>query len=265
MAHCCTRRTVGAMRHVEDPAELAELFGRDPEVHTYGLADLEPPFWDRSSWFRRGDAAVGIVPLGDDVTTVYAVSSADPAGALALTVDLLDRIPRGTMVTGPVGLAAAVGRRREIDDLGRHVKCVLRHPSRLPDVTGTVPLTTADFDRVRALHATDPGAAFLLESMLADDTHVGLGHPADPARLVAAAGTHVVSTTHGVAAIGAVFVEPAARGRGLGAVVTAAVCARLEGRVSTIGLNVDAANRAARRTYEKLGFVDCLDYEEVIV
>lgn len=250
------------MREVPDPSELAELFGRDRPVHAYGLADLEPPFWDRSTWFRRGDAAVGIVPLGADVTTVYAISSADPQGALELVVDLVDRIPDGAMITGPVGLASATRAVCHIEDLGLHVKCVRRDGASLPSATDVEPLGVADFDRLSALHDTDPGAAFVLESMLATDTFVGV---AARGRLVAAAGTHTISDRYGIAAIGGVLVDPAHRGRGLGAVVTAGVCNRIAGRVSTICLNVDAANAAARRTYERLGFVDCLEYEEVIV
>jgi len=265
MAHCCTRPTVEAMREIDDPAELAELFGRHRAIHAYGLADLESPFWEASRWFRRGDAAVGIVDLGEGVTTTYAISSADAAGSLVLVAELLDRIPAGTMITGPTGLAETIGRRCEIDDLGPHVKCVLVRPDLLPSADSVVSLSIDDFPAVAALHATDPGAAFVLPAMLADDTFVGIVDTADPQRLVAAAGTHVVSERYDIAAIGAVFVDPEARGRGLGAVVTAGACARLKGRVSTIGLNVDAANTSARRTYERIGFVDCLDYEEIVV
>jgi GNAT superfamily N-acetyltransferase len=253
------------MRVVSEPAELAQLFGRDRAAHAYGLADLESPLWDRSTWFRRDDATAGIVALGDGITTVYAISPADPVGSLSLVVDLLDEIPPGSMITGPVGLAAAVGVAVPINDLGPHVKCVLEHPERLPSATAAQPLTVEDFARVAKLHATDPGAAFVLEPMMADGTFVGINHPDDPDRLVAAAGTHVLSSTYEIAAVGAVFVDPTARGQGLGAIVAAGVCGRLEGRVRTIGLNVDAGNSAARRTYERIGFVDCLEYEEVIV
>jgi len=253
------------MREVDDPTELAELFGQDRSVHPYGLADLDSPIWERSVWFRRGDAAAGIVDLGDGVTTVYAISTADPSGSIALVVELLDRIPAGAMITGPIGLAVAMAGECPVDDLGLHVKYVLVDSDRLPAVTGTVDLAADDFARLAALHATDPGAAFVLESMLADETFVGLPHPDGSSRLAAAAGTHCVSTRHDIAAVGGVFVDPAFRGRGHGAVVTAAVCHRLRGRVSTIGLNVAASNIAARRSYERLGFVACLDYEEVIV
>ncbi|MBZ0308404.1 MAG: GNAT family N-acetyltransferase, partial [Anaerolineae bacterium] len=71
----------------------------------------------------------------------------------------------------------------------------------------------------------------------------------------AAAGTHVASRKEGVAAVGNVFTTPAARGRGLGTQVTAAVVEHLlaEG-INTIVLNVKQVNFPAIHIYQKLGF-----------
>jgi predicted GNAT family acetyltransferase len=74
-------------------------------------------------------------------------------------------------------------------------------------------------------------------------------------RIVAAAGTHLVSDTHGVAAIGNVFTHPDLRGRGLGRAVTGAVLADLGSRgIRTVILNVSQSNAVAVRMYERLGF-----------
>ena len=55
-----------AIRRVDDPEELVELYAPDAVVHPYGLADLEEPFWSSSTWFRRGDAVVAVLDLGGD-------------------------------------------------------------------------------------------------------------------------------------------------------------------------------------------------------
>jgi RimJ/RimL family protein N-acetyltransferase len=73
-------------------------------------------------------------------------------------------------------------------------------------------------------------------------------------QLVAAAGTHAYSTTEGVGVVGNVFSHPDFRNRGYGSAVTAAVTAHLRERCGLIVLNVDPANRGARRVYEKLGY-----------
>jgi ribosomal protein S18 acetylase RimI-like enzyme len=73
--------------------------------------------------------------------------------------------------------------------------------------------------------------------------------------LVTAAGTHLVSPTYGVAAVGNVFTHPEKRGRGLGTASTSAVIAALLQRgIRDIVLNVAQTNQSAIHVYEKLGF-----------
>ena len=255
------------MRRVGDPAELVALFARRPEIHIYALGDLDEPFWTSSRWLRRGDAVVGVVPLPEsDVTAVYAVSDADPEGTLDLLVDLLAELPVGALVTGPTGLARRVGEVRSIKDLQPHVKMVLRERALLPDRSrlsdqATVrPLDSSHVAELSALHATDPGAAFWLPSMLGDETYFGVWIEGE---LVAAAGTHLVNEHHSVAAIGGVITHPGHRGRGYAGVVTAGVVERLGSRAATIGLNVVTENEAARLAYTRIGFGVCWGYEEI--
>ena len=82
-------------------------------------------------------------------------------------------------------------------------------------------------------------------------------------RLIAAAGTHLVSREEGAAAIGNVYVRRDRRGGGLGRAVTAAVLHGLAG-IETIGLNVRADNEAAIRLYESLGFVKHCEFREAL-
>ena len=247
---------------VTEPEGLVELFSRRPEIHAYGLADLDEPFWSASQWFRRGDAAVGIVPLpGSSITAVYAVSDADPHGSLSLLEALVDRIPARALVTGPIGLCSVLAPVGPREDLGVHLKYVLDSGARLPEVAVS-PLGPSDAPALTRLHDTDPGAAFVVPAMLADQSFVGVWEDGD---LVAAAGTHVLSDRHRVAAIGGVLTRPDRRGRGLGSKVTAGVCHRIAGRVDTIALNVHEGNEPARRAYERLGFRECFRYEEALV
>jgi predicted GNAT family acetyltransferase len=73
--------------------------------------------------------------------------------------------------------------------------------------------------------------------------------------LVAVAGTHLVSPTYAVAAVGNVFTHPDYRGRGYGTVTTSAVVAELLAReILDIILNVSQSNSSAIHIYEQLGF-----------
>lgn len=251
---------VGA-RIVADRAELAEFFGDAQAVHVYALADLDDPFWPASRWYRRGDAVVGLVglPSGEGLAC-YSVATRDPVATLDLVADLAPELPAGLLLTGPAGLAVALAPVRPVTWHAPHVRYLLTERARLPPADPRVePLGRADLADLEALYAGEPGAVFFLPHMLDDGTFVGVR---EQGVLVAAAGTHVVSSTHGIAAIGAVYSAPAHRGHGLGRAVTAAVARHLSDRVDVVGLNVAEANEVARHVYESIGFVPILTYDE---
>lgn len=257
---------------VREADDLAGLFERDRGCHLYGLADLAEPYWSRSTWWRRGDAAVGVVRLPDsDAVAFYAISPRAPEDTLGLFVDVADEVPAGATGSGPIGLVERLGRVRGVEDLGTRAKLVvdrasLRRDQREPlDDVAVVELTEADHDELLALHATDPGAVFFVRSMWRGGRHVGIrdGSARDSGgRLVAAAGTHVLDHDHGVAAIGAVLTHPDQRGRGLAARVVHALADRLLADGLTVGLNVREANTPAVRLYARLGFRRVHRYEE---
>jgi ribosomal protein S18 acetylase RimI-like enzyme len=83
--------------------------------------------------------------------------------------------------------------------------------------------------------------------------------------LVAMAGTHVLSTAMGVAAIGNVFTHPDWRGKGWGRSASAAVLSSLVERgIPTIVLNTQVENHAAIQLYRGLGFESYCHYMEGI-
>ena len=248
-------------RVVTDPAELEAFYADQRAAHIYALVDLEPPFWDGSSWFRRGDAVVGVVALPDgEGLAVYAVSTRDPQGCTALVAELAPQLPAGLLITGPADLDDALARVRPVVPMGPHVRYELTDRTLVPDLRADVePLDPTHLAELQALYDTDPGAAFFLPHMLADRTFVGVRVDGE---LVAAAGTHVLSERQHIAAIGAVYTRADHRGQGHGAAVTAGVVHRLGQRVDTVGLNVHAHNAAARSIYEGMGFSPILDYAE---
>ncbi|MEM7337163.1 MAG: GNAT family N-acetyltransferase [Actinomycetota bacterium] len=249
-------------RAIDDPSELVAFYSDSIAAHLYALADLEEPYWTPSTWYRRGDAVVGLVAIpGVARPTVYAMSTRDPDGTLALLADLVEGLPSGTLVLGAAGLTAAIEARRAMAWAGPHLRYHLTDlaavPAPAPEVAA---LTASDTDRLLGLYATEPGAAFFLPIMVGDESYVGVTD--DGGRLVAAAGTHVLSERTRSAAIGGVYTLPSSRGRGLGRAVAAGAIHRIAPRVDVIGLNVAEANAPARTIYERLGFEPLLAYEE---
>lgn len=120
-----------------------------------------------------------------------------------------------------------------------------------PEPAGCMLLDPSAAGGLVDLYATGGGEAFRPAQM---ERGVYYGIKAG-GRIVAAAGTHIVSDTLSVAAIGNVFTHPEWRGRGLGEVVTRAVVAHLRRRgMRDIILNVSQSNHTAICLYERIGF-----------
>ncbi len=249
------------MRRITDPAELAAFYGSHRELHIYALADLEEPYWSASTWWRDGDAIVGLVTLPDgEGDIVYAVSSRDPEGTLRLLGSLVDDLAPGVLLTGPLGLGDMLGgRRRRAWHRSYHRYALVDAAAMGEPAADVVDLGPDDADELEDLYARDPDAAFFRPSMLRHDTFAGVRRDG---RLVAAAGTHVLSDRFRVAAIGAVVTDPAWRRNGLAREIACGVHRRLTGRVDVIGLNCADRNTAARNLWLGLGFQPLLGYEE---
>ncbi len=271
---------------VDDPEELVEYFSDVPAAHLYALADLEEPFWTLSRWFRRDGAVVGLVAFPGGGATIYAVSTRAPEAAcsLASAIAASPMCPAGLLITGPVGLSAAISSVRPIAWSSPQLRYWLpaasagtavadhgleplepeHHNFEPPENEDhrLVPLGPEDAPDIATFLRREGATVFFEPSMLDDGTFVGIRCAS---ALVAMAGTHVVSDRHSLAAVGAVFTAPSHRGEGLARATTAGVLRRLSSRPNppaTIGLNVDQSNDAARRVYESLGFVPGLTYEE---
>jgi RimJ/RimL family protein N-acetyltransferase len=84
-------------------------------------------------------------------------------------------------------------------------------------------------------------------------------------RLVAAAGTHVISRRYGLAAVGNVFTQREMRGQGFAKMVTSAVTAELLETCPQVVLNVRADNPPALAAYRALGYREHVRFEERLV
>lgn len=247
---------------VDDPDSLADLFVADRNTHLYGLPDLDEPFWSSSTWFRSGPAAVGIISTGGDWVAGYAMSQSHPEETLQLLAEVHDRLPAGAWVTGPLGLHESVSASREALSKGVHHRMILRELVQEEPAVEITDLGPADLERLVELRDADPDGMFFLPMMLSHGVFVGVE---ESGSLIAAAGTHVISETHSIAAVGSVITHPNHRGRGLGQTVVTALCQRLPSRFDIIGLNVAVSNTPAIRVYEKVGFRTVFDYEEIQV
>ena len=240
---------------------MLAVYERHRAVHPYGIFDVAN-LWDRSRWWLRDGAVVGLLALpGSAVPVVYAVSADADAQTLDLLDDLAPDLPPRIVITGPEGLTARLSDAYRPLWSAPHVKMALARRDRLPPPDPDVRvLSSADLSRLERLFAADPHTGTYFHVSLLDSGHyVGIG---DDGELVAAGGVHLIDRDHGVTALGNVFTHPQHRRLGLGRRVTATLCHRLIAEVDVIGLNVRRDNAGARALYEHLGFVPVVRYEE---
>lgn len=105
-------------------------------------------------------------------------------------------------------------------------------------------------------------ASWLPSSAIADGVYYGMRVNG---RLVAAAGTHVVSPSARLAVVGNVLTHVDYRGRGFATAVTGAVTAELLRTCDQVVLNVRADNPPAISAYRRLGYAEHTRFEERLV
>jgi ribosomal protein S18 acetylase RimI-like enzyme len=105
-------------------------------------------------------------------------------------------------------------------------------------------------------------AAWLPSNAIAEGVYFGIRVNG---RLVAAAGTHVISREARLAVVGNVLTHTEHRGRGYAQAVTSAVTAELLRYCDEVVLNVRSDNPPAIQAYTRLGYVEHTRFEERLV
>jgi ribosomal protein S18 acetylase RimI-like enzyme len=120
-----------------------------------------------------------------------------------------------------------------------------------PEESACIRLDHKHAAELQALYSLGGGFAFS-PAQLDTGTFWGLQ---DAGQIISVAGTHLVSPTYGIGAIGNVFTHPDHRCMGYGAATTSAVVRDLTERgIQDIVLNVSQTNDPAIHVYERLGF-----------
>lgn len=126
-------------------------------------------------------------------------------------------------------------------------------PAPLPPGVTMRRLQGLDARTVNRLYNTEGAPTFYSPSHIEHGYYHGLFVNG---RMVAVAGTHVVSPEEGVAVVGNVFTHPRYRGYGYGTAVTGATTAELLAHCRDVVLTVDPRNTPAVRAYRRLGYVE---------
>ena len=262
MATVAVGRRAGIVaRTTRDRAVLREFLERDRLFSAYALCDLEEREFGRTRW---GIAALDdeIVALGMEYSgptpqSLFLMGRND--GVTALLKDVVR--PRVAYVSAAEEVLPAVARHYRVDPGPSMVRmwvdrsCFQPYPA---TVERLLPVEVNELNRLYQLGF----AAWLPSTAVAEGIYFGIRVNG---RLVAAAGTHVISRDARLAVVGNVLTHAEHRGRGHAKAVTSAVTAELLRFCDQVVLNVRSDNPPAIAAYRHLGYVEHCRFEERLI
>jgi len=234
-----------------DKAQILPFLETDRFYAAYAIGDLEPEMFAQSTWSgaERGGRlqALALHFRGLKPPALFLMGDAD--GLRAILADVL--YPEWVYLTCRMEHLPMTHDFYKWDETTPMWRMVLQPACFRPVEDDCVRLTPAHSNQLTELYAFGGGNAFNPAQL---QHGVFYGVLAD-GQLVAAAGTHLASSTYSVAAVGNIFTHPDYRERGYGTATTSAVVAELLQRgIRDVVLNVSQENKSAIRIYERLGF-----------
>jgi len=255
-----------AARHLEarstrDRHMLHGFLQQDRVYAAYAIADTDDSEFERTRFgiaFDDGEpVAVVMEYRGISPQPVFAMG--EPDGISAILRDVIR--PRIAYLGAKQAAFGAVRQHYRTEAPAPMLRMVVERDTFQPVVGDAVRLDQGDTGHLNRLYQLGFNA-YLPDQAVAAGVYYGVRRGT---RLIAAAGTHVVSPQWGIAAVGNVYTHREYRGQGLAKVVTSAVTADLLRQCDTVVLNVRSDNPPALGVYRALGYRDHTEFEERLV
>jgi ribosomal protein S18 acetylase RimI-like enzyme len=254
------RRTV-TVRTTSDRHLLRDYLERDRLYAAYAICDLEDREFGRTRWGIAVDGgqvvAVALEYGGLTPQPVFVMGR--PDGISAVLRDVVK--PRIAYLAAMEESLAAVAQHYKVDPGPQMIRMWVDRSTFQPltsPVERLVPAQVGELNRLYGLGFS----AWLPSQAVAEGVYFGIRVNG---RLVAAAGTHVISRQAGIAVVGNVLTHADHRGRGYAKAVTSAVTSELLRYCDDVVLNVRADNPPAIAAYRRLGYQEHCRFEERLV
>jgi ribosomal protein S18 acetylase RimI-like enzyme len=255
------RRVVTTARQTTDRDALRAFLGQDRLYAAYAICDLEDREFSRTRWAAAYDddelVAIGLEYTGPTPQPLFVMGRSD--GIAAVLRDVIK--PRAAYIAARVDMLPAIETQYRVDAGPQMVRMWVDRMHFRPypaTVQRLLPVEIGELNRLYQLGF----ASWLPSTAIADGVYYGMRVNG---RLVAAAGTHVVSPTSRLAVVGNVLTHTDYRGRGFATAVTGAVTAELLRSCDQVVLNVRADNPPAINAYRHLGYSEHARFEERLI
>jgi ribosomal protein S18 acetylase RimI-like enzyme len=253
------RRARGlAIRSVTDRGELRAFLETDRLLAAYAICDLEDREFGKTRWGGafEGDRLVALALEYSGITPQPLFVMGRPDGIEAILRDVVR--PRAAYVAALPDVVPAVEASYRLDPGPQMVRMWVDRARFRPypaDVRRLLPADIGELNRLYQLGF----ASWLPSSSIGEGVYFGIRLGG---RLVAAAGTHVISREARLAVVGNVLTHVDYRGRGFATAVTGAVTAELLRSADQVVLNVRSDNPPALQAYRRLGYAEHVRFEE---
>jgi RimJ/RimL family protein N-acetyltransferase len=256
-----SRRPMTLARQTTDRDALRAFLGQDRLYAAYAICDLEDREFTRTRWGAafEGDQmiAVGLEYTGPTPQPLFVMGRTE--GIEAVLRDVIR--PRAAYIAARQEMLPAIETHYRVDAGPQMVRMWVDRAHFKPypaTVQRLLPVEIGELNRLYQLGF----ASWLPATAIADGVYYGMRVNG---RLVAAAGTHVISASARLAVVGNVLTHMDYRGRGFATAVTGAVTAELLRSCDQVVLNVRADNPPAINAYRHLGYSEHARFEERLI
>lgn len=237
---------------------LRAFLERDRIRAAYALCDLEDREFAKSKWgvATEGGEPIAVVLEFGGLTPQPLFAMGDAEGIVCVLRDVIR--PRLVYLAADESLLPSIGRAYRIDPGPQMLRMRVSRQSFRPVEGPAVKLSPVDIVDLNRLYGLG-FSGWLPSEAIATGVYYGVRVAG---RLVAAAGTHVISPSAQMAAVGNVMTHADFRGRGFAKLTTSAVTQELMRTCRDVVLNVRADNPPAIAAYQALGYSEYCRFEE---
>lgn len=246
------------VRELHDKEEIYTFLAQDRYYAAYAIGDLEPGLFELCTWHVSVQdgrkTALTLRFRGLRPPALFAMGSRE--GLLPLLRE--ESLPERVYLTGQLGHLSPFREAFSLGPVGDMLRLVLKPGDFRPYDGRVIRLSRRHLPSLQRLYRGEGAfASYQLDWGVYYGVEVG-------GELVSAAGTHLVSPTYQIAAVGNIFTYPSHRGQGYATVCTSAVVEELLSRSLEIVLNVARSNEIALRLYKRLGFREYCPFIEAL-
>lgn len=237
---------------------LRGFLERDRLRAAYAICDLEPREFARSKWgvaMQTGEPVAVVLEYGG-LTPQPLFAMGDGEAITAILREVIK--PRLVYLATDESLLPSVARVYTIDPGPQMLRMFVNRQMFRPALGPALRLSSIDIVDLNRLYGLG-FAGWLPAESIAQGVYYGVRVSG---RLIAAAGTHVISPEGRLAAVGNVMTHVDFRGQGFAKVTTSAVTQELLRTCDEIVLNVRSDNPPAIAAYRALGYAEHNRFEE---